>query len=927
MIMSENVLFIPPIPQYGVIIENPEQVRNSIFYDVYQRAAYNVEKITKSNETLDDKKNCLNREDFLNTIVAFTGDRGSGKSSAMLSFAKMLKEPPKDIRNAIDSSIFENRFWVLSALDSTKMGNGEQLLSSIAARMLKVYQKRLNSGDIPHTVTVEQKREFLTQIQKVTRESMISEAGRKEDDESILLQNAAELIDSRDSVETLVDLFLKMMFKESDKAYLVVMIDDLDMNLSDSYKIVDDIRKYLTIPRVIVLTSICIDQFRELAGIHFSQLFSRGAGRGRGNTAEMMAQKYIEKMFPVSRQVEMPRFSLEQQKRTLIGNLLGENPERKTPVYSSRTGIGLPVKDENKDASGNYDKINIIDGVLHLIYRKTMLLLVPDKSGRHWIVPENLRELCNLIYFLQGMEDAAFKSDPGHPYVPCIDVDFLPKTESDQEKTDPAIRRLNTVEINLRKLMQYIVSDLLDYNSSSMSRDVIEMAGVLSKLIRELPDWPLTDINKKIVRDILNCMTSDNSYRLFFDKDLRDSLLKASMHDNLISMGDVQHVLGAVSRRSNDETIRKLVEYIQVIWSIRMTLEFYCVGVRYSSDTNYRGLYESGQTFITRDFRDTVGGMMFSPDAKTQLLKYQNPNTDFYKIWTDGSNWLYLSIGDEEEMKKSVPITLMFVFLDNCEPVDEWRTYISLPYYRSKIDGIYEFCLHLNYFAIFTNLLSPMRTYFSDKYGKSGDKNMPFYLAWVREHVMVFPFYSMDWTNRFYAETASECLSDPPSDSLVEGAITHLEAHIKTAFGAMEGITRRYIPQDGSQKLTGNNYSYRFASLFDKGGIGDSVKRHLQYLNNEKLKLEDALEIVKENWCPEDCSSDKTVLENVKSKLLSDDPSNPIALEDQAVLSDILEGFNNKKYIAKPDSIIAKYLGCRQFIDEIIKKLPKSSDK
>ena len=415
--MEERTLRIPDNPQYGVIVEDPKNIKNSLFFDVYQNAADCVKKIITANElNSDDKKstshntNSFFREEFLNTVISFTGDRGSGKSSGMMTFAGLLKESTTvGVWEPIEASMIEKRFWTLRAIDSTHMGQNERLLTSISSRLYQEYKD--HQKDRLSRISIDKKRDFLQIIQEVNKLSYMFIQGEWTKNEAFLLQNSTELASLRKKVQEMVKCFLEMMFGEcNDSTYLVISIDDLDMNLENSFDLVDDIRKFLTIKHVIVLTSVDIEQLKELVCRHFQKPFNGGTNNG-----EVIGQMYIEKIFPITRQMQMPKLSTEQLGRCYIDNLLGNGGEttRKSlglPTEESR-GLSTEKKENDKGKKIYPKKLTISEGVLHLVYRKTMLLLVPEDNGRHWLIPHNLRELCNFIYLLQKMDDVAFDGD------------------------------------------------------------------------------------------------------------------------------------------------------------------------------------------------------------------------------------------------------------------------------------------------------------------------------------------------------------------------------------------------------------------------------------------------------------------------------------------------------------------------------------
>ena len=70
---------------YKIKIEKGNDFNKSIFQDVYKSALKTVIEIVKHSD-----KNIDNVYDDFNNIIAFTGERGKGKSSSMISFRDAL---------------------------------------------------------------------------------------------------------------------------------------------------------------------------------------------------------------------------------------------------------------------------------------------------------------------------------------------------------------------------------------------------------------------------------------------------------------------------------------------------------------------------------------------------------------------------------------------------------------------------------------------------------------------------------------------------------------------------------------------------------------------------------------------------------------------------------------------------------------------
>ena len=75
----------------GVVHEEYKDINTSIFSAIYSRAGRLVEKIIADNyEWRENRKNRKNSDFERSNIISFVGQRGTGKTSAMLSFKDML---------------------------------------------------------------------------------------------------------------------------------------------------------------------------------------------------------------------------------------------------------------------------------------------------------------------------------------------------------------------------------------------------------------------------------------------------------------------------------------------------------------------------------------------------------------------------------------------------------------------------------------------------------------------------------------------------------------------------------------------------------------------------------------------------------------------------------------------------------------------
>ena len=105
--------------------ERRENFEDSLFSDVYDKAAGLVTLIVKENiriadeDSLDDS---FCTEERFNNNISFWGERGMGKSSAMLSFALFLKKYDHKIEDRFHLKVKQcPKFYVLPRIDAAML--------------------------------------------------------------------------------------------------------------------------------------------------------------------------------------------------------------------------------------------------------------------------------------------------------------------------------------------------------------------------------------------------------------------------------------------------------------------------------------------------------------------------------------------------------------------------------------------------------------------------------------------------------------------------------------------------------------------------------------------------------------------------------------------------------------------------------------
>jgi hypothetical protein len=445
-----------------------------------------------------------------------------------------------------------------------------------------------------------------------------------------------------------------------------------------------------------------------------------------------LSYRYLEKLFPVNRRHHTPRLAAQQLREWKSSGFVNQDISETEP---------------------NQDSLSVRDAVLHLIWRKTMLIPVCNSAGDHLLIPRNLRSLCHMVVLLQNLPD--------------IVLDKKTRTYSDFIGNDGDDSLRENLRYNLNVFGKYIVDNLASYGAPQLSTKNEEaMASVLEAVIRQMREVPLSRMNAMIVGDILYYVSQivedhdpykwnlhDVAQLDTYENTNFDILSPAIQYPDSISLGDVMFVLGMLDSRSKCTYVRYLVEVIRTLWSIRMTEEFYVNG------TTEEAINENGEFFTTKAFRCAVGGSFVNPDYMTKFVKNGGwmEFAKTHKYMADLARFLILYQGTANPQKKT------------------WRNARSDggPYYNVEKLNITN-RIWCNPFSVYTRIL----TYDNDKL-----------INWRRTHIIALPFYSFDFMYRYYEEIHKQFCSQEVNftfwgtlsmllhgNDVITNIIKHLEA-------------------------------------------------------------------------------------------------------------------------------------------------------
>ncbi len=360
---------------YKVKHEKYENFKESFFSEGYEQASQMIKEIVDADEQELGKRTDRDYTEPISNIVAFIGKRGSGKTSAMLSFCDFLKcfgsyEQDSAGSKFICKDLLQMNekisFTVLNCIDATLIENPKDLMGAILGNMRVVIGERekrdTQSGKVQH-LDIRKLKSNLGNIYCSLEPDM---SQNMEDTASEVLEQLSRSWNQQQAFRKAVHEFNEYMLESKSRItrnYLVVPIDDVDMNLEKGYQLLEVIRKYLMGPNVIVILATDYQQLDGLCRKSYSKLLPDD---NREIKVGQLATEYMEKMIPTGRRIFMP------------------------DLYSEPNLGYTTIEVEDLE----HQKHAIKDIVLRNVWEHSGIILNKDYEI-HWIQPNSLRKLSN----------------------------------------------------------------------------------------------------------------------------------------------------------------------------------------------------------------------------------------------------------------------------------------------------------------------------------------------------------------------------------------------------------------------------------------------------------------------------------------------------------------------------------------------------
>jgi hypothetical protein len=405
---------------YQVIDESEDSLENLTFNMVYKKADIELNAVREALQNFRGVDNGVgDLSGCPNNILAFIGNRGTGKTSALRSFVSMKRkaEAQKDGFKDKDGEVFYFDIFDLSAFQPSDSVLG--LLIGKLFEKFKVIREELNKkqGRSNEIKAIEEDlsrriQNFLVDVQTLNLKKEQFGDPRDSENPFFTLSRLASSTRVGENLMQLINVFLEYLNCEDVKKhyfkrdlnsfnynFIAIVIDDLDLSIGNSFSIVEEFRKFLMLPNLIILCALRIEQIthsvEEYYLDHLKNVTQQRATRKEFiSEVEEMTQYYLEKLFPSSRNIEMPPLL--------------------TRTWLRDKGCKIRLIDSHRSwflgANGDEKKIDIESQktpeqlILEYVSKKVGVLFIPQEDNIHPIIPKTLREFSGFMKVVEGLE-------------------------------------------------------------------------------------------------------------------------------------------------------------------------------------------------------------------------------------------------------------------------------------------------------------------------------------------------------------------------------------------------------------------------------------------------------------------------------------------------------------------------------------------
>lgn len=579
-------------------------IANDIFHENFSEAARILGEILRHSdcylEDLDKKVIDFSQIDsgsllgYPNNIIAFCAERGHGKTSAMVTFAKALQnlsEKGDEEKGSFWDTVLEkakengskgtkeqglawmekHSFHILTRIDPTTMGKNDSILRVMLVRMYSDFidfaqKEERHKPWSGNRQDIDQLQEDFQKCLRIIRQMMSEKIFDEDVDDLEQIWNQQDVTNLCWQLYRLIREYLA--FRTGSKnGVLVLQIDDVDLSTGRAHRILEDIRRYLFVPQVVVLLAVDMSQLEGAVEQNFIKEFSdslRNHGIVGLDDCHDMMERYLDKLLPSTKQVHLVNVN-DEIKRSYHG-LQIRYLHRDAMDNEDETTANLLIKYLDLEKDDPKLKWSYQEQLLHLLYRKTgMVFLAPEYL--HNLLPRTMRELTHFLAYFYPMSNFVDDKDiviKGNGYEKMLD----------DEKAVP--QRLHWGE-NIARFKHYLLHAWACINLQESERAFLlkldKTADVNKNLmvLKFLPEYYGTVMGSgNVVREI-STKKAEEYRKEFCDAcEAHDIYLNEHLNREWATYANVCEALNILSETPGSSRFYSLIYAVHLYYSIRL---------------------------------------------------------------------------------------------------------------------------------------------------------------------------------------------------------------------------------------------------------------------------------------------------------------------------------------------------------------------
>lgn len=466
--------------EHGLVISKKITDPSEFMYPAYRQALDALREIVQQSKKLQHE--ATNAHGYLHNIIThniitFSGSRGQGKTSAMVSFSNAMSNSfqTEDLKQ--DDPLKNCHFTVLPPIDPTILEQNQSILAVILSRMYRLAEQSWakscgSQGFSSHYGRSEaEKNELLALFQRCL--SGINAIKFRKGKEIQSLAGIHEISDSSLLKEKFYELTSQLLRftgsgGENQPSYLVIQLDDTDFQIRRGYEILEDIRKYLTIPNLIILMATDMDMLRVTLTQYYVQEFERGLFQNIITIDQLrkIESKYLDKLIPPTYTVYLPH----------LDEVIHHQGTSLTIKYIDPDADGRNILLNPNNANDKEEDYFFQSLILRYVYRKTRIVFAAPTSYVHNLIPTTLRGFAQFLGTLSSMQDVPeiLESKTQKPKIEDVNNPKKLAALVDEQ--------LKILEVNLPLFENYFLNDWVHTKLS------VRKAAVLEKLMTANPE-------------------------------------------------------------------------------------------------------------------------------------------------------------------------------------------------------------------------------------------------------------------------------------------------------------------------------------------------------------------------------------------------------------------------------------------------------